>query len=102
MQQQTTYADYGVSETTKDENGNIVSLLSHKRDANGTMLAPEWYTREVVINAILRDRITFMTIRISNNQWFQGSDIHVVTMSSGQQYLRTDWNKTPKDNLDEL
>ncbi len=58
--------------------------------------------RSSVVNLLDADK-TFATITkdSTNSKWVQGANVEVITVD-GEKYIRTDRDKTKKDNLGQL
>lgn len=58
-------------------------------------------SRSTVINDIEGGKSVMTAVKKSDGKYYAGEDVHVITVN-GSKYLRTDANKTPKDNLENL
>lgn len=56
---------------------------------------------DVVFDIDTMDR-KVMTKRKVNGVWKEGESVHVIEQSDGDKFIRTDWNKTKADNLENL
>jgi hypothetical protein len=91
--------DYYVSAVRRDENGTTLQLKVHQTNPwDGT--GATWQRIEVV-GAIENLGKSFMTMYYRDGKWVTGEDIRVIRVNNVP-YLRTDANKTARDNLDNL
>lgn len=93
------WADYLLSHVRRDSNGNVTSVLMHE-DTGKSVLSRGIKTKNEVI-ALIKSGYTFKTILWGYPNWIKGADVHIVKISN-EEYIRTDPNKTGKDNLDNL
>lgn len=94
------WADYLIS-AVRYYNNDFISHLRIHEDSGDKVGAPQTWSKENVISYI-NNGYSFCTIvKNSKGNWSQGADVHVVVIN-GYSYLRTDKNKTPKDNLGNL
>lgn len=72
------------------------------RPDQGMTLGPSrWMSRQVVVNAILVQGLTFITAYRKDGQYVRGEDVGVVEVN-GSYFLRTDRNRIGADNLENL
>jgi len=86
-----------VSYTDKNNKDYISEVrVSGSLNSNST----EVWGRRKVVNSIEAGNI-FYTKYKESNSWKQGSKVNIIDVD-GDKYLRTDSNKTKKDNLGKL
>lgn len=90
------WADYLISQVKHDSKGVITHVLLHT-DNGSTASGGVVKTKDEVIQ-ILKNGYSIKTILWLYPNWGQGA---IVTHVNGE-YLRTDRDKTVKDNLDNL
>lgn len=95
----TKWADYLISHVERDSKGNVIKVLLHT-DMGETVAPGVVKTKDQTID-ILKKGYSIKTILWGYPKWNQGAKVHYVSDNSGQ-YLRTNRNKTDKDNLDNL
>lgn len=94
------WADYGISAVRYNtEHSHIDKVKVHEDTGETIGDAVEWARTKVV--AQLEAGTTFVTILKKEGKWTKGQDVHVVEVN-GAKYIRTDKNKTAKDNLGNL
>jgi hypothetical protein len=95
-------ADHYISRVRYNAVRTHIEQLEVQEDKGGTIGNPTTWTREQVIASIDREKKVFVTIIKDVQGIYQcGEDVRVIELS-GTKYLRTDANKTPKDNLGNL
>ena len=96
------WADYGISAVRFNAEGtHIDSVKVHVDYGDGVFGAGEEWARTKVVSAIDDDEKTFVTILKKDGNWSKGQEVHTITVN-GVKYIRTDKDKTAKDNLDNL
>ncbi|MDR6158162.1 hypothetical protein QF023_001678 [Chryseobacterium sp. SLBN-27] len=93
------WADYLISHVERDSNGNVLRVLLHI-DNGDTVLKGYVKTKDEVID-LLKKGFTVETTIWGYPKWQRGAIVHYVRVGS-YEYLRTNRNKTDKDNLDNL
>lgn len=93
------WADYLISHVDRDSNGNVMKVLLHI-DNGETVSSGGVRTKEEVID-LLKRGYSVETILWGYPKWQRGANVHYVKEGITE-YLRTDRNKTDKDNLDNL
>ena len=93
------WADYLISHVKRDSNGVVIKVLLHKDNGDSTSVIGI-KTKDEVID-LLKKKYSIKTILWIYPNWSIGADVHFVKSTHGE-YLRTDRNKTSKDNLDNL
>lgn len=93
------WADYLISHVDRDSNGNVLKVLLHI-DYGETASRGSVKTKNEVIN-LLKTGYTVETTLWGYPKWQRGAKVHYVTDGSNE-YLRTNRNRTDKDNLDNL
>lgn len=93
-------AHYFVTSVLKDKNNNISNLLIHLVSENDHFGSGSLKSQTEVINLINQNWV-FYTITWGYPNWNLGAKIEVINDKDGQ-YLRTNRDKTAKDNLDNL
>ncbi|MGY8911535.1 MAG: DUF3892 domain-containing protein [Flavobacteriales bacterium] len=93
------WADYLISHVRRDSNGNVTSVLMHE-DKGESILQLGIKTKNDVIT-LIKKGYTFKTVIWGYPKWNKGADVHIVKIGN-EEFIRTDRNKTGKDNLDNL
>ena len=96
------WADYAITAVRYDSNHTFITYC-HVRADNGDALQsiPEVLSRQTVIQNIKRSTTYVTAVLDANNKWQKGAEVGVININ-GIDYLRTDKNRTPKDNLENL
>lgn len=95
------WADYGISAVKFNNGGTHIDGVRVHKDKGNAMGDAEVWSREQVILA-LENNYTFITIlNYDKGIWDEGQEVSIVHVN-GNKYIRTDKNKTPSDNLDNL
>lgn len=96
------WADYLVSKVRykdTDTKERISHLKVHADEGEKVGPATTWARQDVITK--IENRYTFCTIYKSDSKWNKGADIHIIELD-GTKFLRTDANRTKKDNLGNL
>ena|ERR1035437_5958925 len=93
------WAAYLISHVQKDSKGRITHVLLHT-DNGDTVEAGVIKSESEVIQK-LKNGYTVKTILWGYPSWNMGAEVSYVSNSSGE-FLRTNRDKTEKDNLDNL
>lgn len=93
------WADYLISHVKKDSSDRVVSVLLH--EDNGETVSRGYVKTKDEVIALLKRGKTVCTILWGYPKWNKGAEVDYVKYQNGE-YLRTDRNKTAKDNLDNL
>lgn len=93
------WADYVI--TGKREDQTKITHVERRVDNGGSLGVATTVSRQTVVNDIKINKKTHVTAYRKDGKWQKGEDVRVVTVN-GVDYLRTDANQTPKDNLDNL
>ena len=83
-----------------DEHTHIIKVISHKNTEKGFEKGFE-ETREKVISKLKDEKIYFTIYKKPNGKWKKGEKVHIIKIKN-KEYIRTDNNKTEKDNLGNL
>lgn len=95
------WADFVITAVRYDENQDHIIKVKRRLDNGNTLEKEEERTRSQVVNAIENKGYTYVTSYKKDNEWYKGQKVHIINVD-GKKYLRTDSNKTTKDNLGEL
>lgn len=93
------WADYLISHVKKDKDGEITHVLLH-RDNGDTISAIGIKTEAEIIN-IIKNGYSVKTILWGYPNWNKGAIVEVVR-GTYKEFIRTNRDKTEKDNLDNL
>jgi len=94
------WADYVITGVRYDKDGERITAVEVRRHTGTHLVEPSIWSRVQVIQ-IIDKGYTFVTSYLHDGSWRKGADVHVVTIGR-ERFLRTDKNKTKKDNLGEL
>ncbi|MES2479069.1 MAG: DUF3892 domain-containing protein [Bacteroidota bacterium] len=94
------WADYLVSHVRKNNQGVITHLLLHP-DNGDTIGSIGTIQTEAQVIQLIKSGKTVKTIVWGYPTWNQGATVNIVKGLNGE-YLRTDRDKTAKDNLDNI
>lgn len=94
------WADYAITAVRYDTNHTYISKCQIREDKGDKLDTPIDYSRQSIVNAI-KAGSTFVTAFIKDSNWTKGADVAIYNID-GTDYLRTDKNRTPKDNLENL
>lgn len=93
-------ANFFISGVWKNSTGNITHVHLHKVNENNSFDIGKKVSESEVIK-LLKLKNTIMTIIWQYPNWTLGASVEVVQSQFGE-YLRTNRDKTAKDNLDNL
>lgn len=94
------WADFAITAVRYDENKTHIVQVKRRKDSGKSLEAPEIKNRSVIIDSIEKG-YTYVSSYKKNEKWIEGKEVHIIKVD-GKKYLRTDSNKTTKDNLGEL
>lgn len=96
------WADFLISGVKFNDLRTHIESLEVREDLGETVGSPNMIARLKVVENIEKG-ITYMTIfrNSTTNKWDAGQEVRIIVVDN-QKYLRTDRDKTPKDNLDNL
>ena len=97
------WAEYLISAVRYNAAGTHIDKVRCHLDNVDSIGAPADKTRVTVVG-LLDGGTTFATIykdRIDSSKWNYGADVRVVTID-GTKFIRTDADKTKRDNLGDL
>jgi len=94
------WADFLISAVRYNAQKTHIDKVRSHKDEGDNVGTGEETTREDIVRKIKEGK-TFVTIYKSNDKWKKGEDVRIVDID-GQEYIRTDRNRTKKDNLGEL
>jgi hypothetical protein len=97
----TKWADYGISGVRYDSTHTRIMQVKVHLDGGDTIGAASIISRTDVVNAINRGTSYVTIVKNGNGQWTKGEDVRKVTIN-GADYIRTDNNRTARDNLENL
>lgn len=95
----TKWADYLISHVTKNSSGVIINVILHV-DYGDTISSGSMKTEAEVI-ALLKQGYKVNTVIWGYPKWINGASVGYVKGIGGE-FLRTDQDKTAKDNLDNM
>ncbi|MBS1690109.1 MAG: DUF3892 domain-containing protein [Bacteroidetes bacterium] len=93
------WADFLISHVKKNSFGKITHVVIHTDNGDTVSLGEEKSESEVI--RLLKAGCTIKTIIWSYPAWTIGATVSIVKGAGGE-FLRTDRDKTAKDNLDNL
>jgi hypothetical protein len=96
------WADYLISAVRFNAADTHIDRVRLHRDNGDTVGEPQDASRATVVQALERGT-TFITMfwNAIDNNWKKGAEVRTVTVD-GVKYIRTDADRTKKDNLDRL
>ncbi len=95
------WVDFGISAVSYNEKRTHIEKV-RVRVYNGETFGPGVViTRELVVKEIHNEKTYATILKTDEGGWRKGQDVHIITVSN-KEYLRTDANKTGKDNLENL
>ena len=96
-----TWADYLVSKVCYDSSKDHIKEVEIRIDKGKKISTPQGnFSRSNVISLLKKDK-SFCTIVKQDNIWNKGAEIGIVKVDR-EEFIRTDKNKTKKDNLGDL
>lgn len=97
------WADYLISQIRykETEHDELIDKLMVHKDNDNSISSGEVSKRKDVINKIDTGYTCYTIYKNSDGKWKKGARVEKILVS-GTYYLRTDANKTKKDNLGEL
>lgn len=96
----TKWADYLISAVQYDYAGTHIAKVRRHPD-NGDSVGNSTEVLRSSVVSQLEAGTTFSTITMVGTQWILGASVEVITVG-GEKYIRTDRDKTTKDNLGDL
>jgi hypothetical protein len=96
----TKWADYLISAVQYNYAGTHIAKVRRHPDNGDTIGNSTDVLRSSVVSQ-LEAGTTFATITKDGTKWILGASVEVITVE-GEKYIRTDRDKTRKDNLGEL
>ena len=93
------WADYLISHVGKDSNGVITHVVLHTD--HGNSVSGGGVKTEAEVITLLKSGYTVKTIIWSYPNWNVGAEVGYVK-GTQREFLRTDRDKTAKDNLDNM
>ena len=93
------WADYVI--TGKREDQTKITHVERRVDDGDSLGTASIVSRQTVVTDIKINKKTYVTAYKKDGKWQKGEDVRVITID-GVDYLRTDANKTPRDNLHNL
>jgi len=94
------WADYLVIAVHYGLNTDSIESVKIRADYGDKLGNPEIKTKSSVVSMIKKGT-TFITAPVENSEYQKGKNVSVYTYE-GTDYLRSDKNETPKDNLENL
>ena len=95
------WADYCISAVRYNSTGNHIEKVQVCEDYGNTLGNFEEWLRSNVISALDNNKTFVTIIKNEGGSCSIGTDVHVVNIN-GTKYIRTDNNKTTRDNLEDL
>jgi len=98
----TKWADYLISAVQYDPTESHIEKVKAHTDNGDTVGVASVVSRSTVVQNI-ESGITYATITkdATNQKWLRGADVGVISVD-GEKYIRTDRDRTKKDNLGQL
>lgn len=95
------WADYLISGVRYDKNHEYIVVVEVRPDEDTKVGNPTQCERKEIV-AHLKKRVTYITIyKDKEGKWSKGATVDIITVN-GKEFIRTDKNQTPKDNLENL
>jgi hypothetical protein len=99
------WADYLITGVRYNSNEIFITYVEIRKDNGNDTGKAEMYTRESIV-ASIKKNVTFCTAITQiddegKKSFKKGSDVNIIVID-GIEYLRTDQNKTKRDNLENL
>lgn len=94
------WAEFAVTAVRYNDSGARITHVQARADDGESLGQPATHARSQVIRR-LENGTTYCTAYRSNGKYTTGASVRVVTID-GEQFIRTDNNRTKKDNLGEL
>ena len=95
------WADYLISAVKYDSNHERIESVKTHKDKGDTVGSGFIEKRSQVVSNIESGYSYCTILRNKEDKWNKGEDVHVVKVD-GEKFIRTDNNKTKKDNLENL
>jgi hypothetical protein len=95
------WADFGISAVSyNEEETHIEKVIVH--EVNDESIGPGAVkTRGLVVGEIKHGKTYTTILKTGEGKWKRGQDVHTIKVKN-KEYIRTDANKTGKDNLENL
>ncbi|MBD3176428.1 MAG: DUF3892 domain-containing protein [Armatimonadia bacterium] len=94
------WADWVITAVRYDPEDSHIEYVQARRHKGDTLGEPTRQSRATVVAGIGSGQ-TYVTAYRSDGKWRKGEDVRIIRVS-GREYLRTDSNHTPADNLGSL
>jgi len=95
------WADWLISAVRyDDDHSRIVKVKAHP-DNDESVGTAEEQTRGTVVARIESGKTYCTIVKTQDGKWRKGEDVRVITID-GEKFIRTDANRTRKDNLGSL
>lgn len=93
------WADYLVSHVKRDSQERVTHVLLH--EDNGDSVSRIGVKTKAEVIRLLKQGKSVITVNWGYPNWKKGANVSYVRGSNGE-FLRTDGNKTDRDNLDNM
>jgi hypothetical protein len=95
------WADWLISAVRyDDDHSRIVKVRAHL-DKGDTVGSAQEQTRAEVVRSVEGGQTYCTIVKGTDGKWKRGEDVRVITID-GEKFIRTDANRTKKDNLGNL
>ena len=98
------WADYLITGVRYDQNEVYISIVEAREDKDSELGSPANYKREQIVSAIKNGTSFVTAFKVKENDKYvfkMGASVDIIIVDNVE-YLRTDKNKTKKDNLENL
>lgn len=96
------WADFIITAVKYNGDRTHISEVKRSRDTGESLNDEQIRTRGQIVNGIEKKGFTYVTaFKKSNGDYTKGARVEIVTVNE-KKYLRTDKNKTARDNLENL
>lgn len=95
------WADFCIRRVKYGRERAAIVEVEASPDLGESLGAPQRFSRQAVVRAILHDRTTWVTAVLRDGKYVRGADVQAVEIH-GEHFLRTDQNAIKSDNLGQL
>lgn len=99
------WADYLITGVRYDESSCFIEIVETRKDNGKDIGSPKNSEREIILKNKKSGTSYRTSTQIKNDKgekvWQKGASVEIINVD-GIEYLRTDKNKTKKDNLEKL
>jgi hypothetical protein len=96
----TNWGDYAITAVDMSSNGDRISRVRVYEVGEDALLNGQEMIRSRAVDLVKENDVT-TALKNDNGKWVVGEDVHVIVVD-GTEYIRTDRNNTPADNLGNL